>query len=296
MPTRVVRDDDEQQIADLIRLERRLRARLATTNVRGGHDLFTVAATPLTDYPLSVIPVSGTCEVTLNGDELEEGSDYTVDYDLGSATAGVVTVSAGLSVGDVLTARYLQTDWLVARSLPEETDTLPQWLDREGWHASSSPSGWAMASPMTIGKRTAGTWHYSSVACPNLLGLGLADAYSVETVVTAKPTGSVFADPFYYCDWYCGFIESGPTTGVYLETDNSTATLYLARSGSIVLSSSHLEVPAGTTWTPQVGDDIQVIVDFTAATATVYVNGTAATHGSLNFAAETWYTADGSLV
>lgn len=115
MPTRVVVDDDEQQIADLEKAFRRLRARLATTSVYGTHDAFTVAATPETTFQLTYIPVFGTCAMYVNGLEQEEDLDYSVSYD-----TGLVTFDTALTTGDRINFRYLVTDWLIARSLPEE--------------------------------------------------------------------------------------------------------------------------------------------------------------------------------
>lgn len=122
MPSRVVVDDDEQIIADLLKRVRRLETRQTTTRPYGTHDEFTVAATPETEYQLTYIPVSGTCAMYVNGLEQEEGTDYTVDYDTTSGTVGLVTFVTGLTTGDQINFRYLVTDWLVARSLPEETD------------------------------------------------------------------------------------------------------------------------------------------------------------------------------
>jgi hypothetical protein len=132
MPTRVVADDDEQIIADLQEDVRRLRGRLATTAPRGGHDGWTAAATPATTYQLSTIPVSGTCEFVINGHEQREGTDYIVDY-----STGVVTVSASLASGDKLVARYLVTDWLVARTLPEDTGNL--LTEQEAYFETGGP-------------------------------------------------------------------------------------------------------------------------------------------------------------
>lgn len=95
-------------------------ARPSVGQVRGGHDLFVVAGTPLTTYSLTYIPVDGTCELVLNGSKLREDTDYTCDYD-----TGIVTVAASLSGGDDLSARYLKTDWLVARSLPPDVGISP---------------------------------------------------------------------------------------------------------------------------------------------------------------------------
>ena len=132
MPTRVVPDDDEQQIADLEKAFRRLRARLATTSVKGTHDEFTVAATPETEFQLTYIPVFGTCAMYVDstgdgGLEQEEDTDYSVDYD-----TGLVTFDTALTTGDRINFRYLVTDWLIARSLPEE------WADLDGGSGSSS--------------------------------------------------------------------------------------------------------------------------------------------------------------
>jgi hypothetical protein len=112
----VVVDDDEQQIADLLKQVRRLRSRLATTTVRGSHDEFTAAATPATTYQLTYIPVTGTCLMALNGHVQREGTDYSVNY-----ATGIVTVSATQAASDKITFRYLITDWLVARSLLADT-------------------------------------------------------------------------------------------------------------------------------------------------------------------------------
>lgn len=127
MSTRVVVDDDEQQIADLEKAFRRLRARLATTSVKGTHDEFTVAATPETTWQLTYIPVYGTVAMYVDGLEQEEDADYSVDYDTGE-----VTFAVGLTTGDRVNFRYLVTDWLIARSLPEE------WTDIDG--GSSAPT------------------------------------------------------------------------------------------------------------------------------------------------------------
>ena len=126
MDSRIERVSITGDVAAL-RRQRGALARGAQGHVRrwGGKDAFTVAATPASTYPLTCIPVKGTAEVYLNGDELEEGTGYTVDYDTESATAGTLTVSASLAAGDLLTARYLKTDWLVARSLPPEVDPIP---------------------------------------------------------------------------------------------------------------------------------------------------------------------------
>lgn len=120
MATSIVVDDDEQQIADLIKQMRRLRARLTTGQVRGTHDEFTVAATPETTFTLTYIPVDGTCAMFVNGLEQTEDTDYTVDYD-----TAVVTFVTALTTGDEIDFRYLITDWLVARSLPEDTGVGP---------------------------------------------------------------------------------------------------------------------------------------------------------------------------
>lgn len=156
----------------------------------------------------------------------------------------------------------------------------PTLLDREG--CDGAADGWVMASPMTIGRRISGVWTYESVSYPNFIGLGLADAYSVETVVTVQPAGTNK-----FCDWWCARTEANATTGVLMETDNISMTLYLFRRGSVALSSL---LPA----VPVVGDDIQIVVDFLAKTATVMTNGV--TTATLNFSGEPWFTPDGSNV
>ena len=93
--------------------------------VVGTHDDFTVSATPETTWQLTHVPVLGTCAmyVKVPGDtgakEQEEDLDYSCDYDI-----GLVTFDTALTAGHRVNFRYLVTDWLVAESLPESSDSL----------------------------------------------------------------------------------------------------------------------------------------------------------------------------
>lgn len=135
MATPILVDDDEQQIADLIKQMRRLRARLATGEVRGTHDEFTAAGTPETTFQLTYIPVDGTCAMFNDGLEQTEDTDYTVDYD-----TGLVTFVTALTTGDQVDFRYLITDWLIARSLPEETDGISDNFNRADSTTNPNPA------------------------------------------------------------------------------------------------------------------------------------------------------------
>src|SRR3954469_2973128 len=96
MPGRVTGLSESQIIADLRNDRRRQGA--ATTSLQmpqPAKDTFTVATTPATTYTLNAIPYQGSggssLNFSLNGVELIEGVDYTVDY-----TTAVVTVTATL--------------------------------------------------------------------------------------------------------------------------------------------------------------------------------------------------------
>lgn len=76
-------------------------------------DKFTVASSPATTYTLTYLPLAHSMNLSLNGVELVEGTDYTVDN-----ANGIVTVSATLkgtpTPADVLTADYWTTARLIA--------------------------------------------------------------------------------------------------------------------------------------------------------------------------------------
>lgn len=166
MPTRVAVDDDEQQIQDLIKEMRRLRSRLATTAVKGTHDEFTAAATPATTYTLTYIPLSGTCLMALNGHVQREGVDYSVAYD-----TGVVTVSATQASGDKITFRYLVTDWLIARSLPAETDPNGKAIIYNTTTSVTSAT-WTLDAPTKAGAIAVLVLEVGSSSVSSVSGLG----------------------------------------------------------------------------------------------------------------------------
>lgn len=169
MAGRVVVDDDEQQIADLIEDMRRLRSRLATGQVRGTHDEFTAAATPETTYTLTYIPVDGTCAMFKNGLEQTEDTAYTVDYD-----TGVVTFVTAPTTGQQIDFRYLITDWLVARSLPEDTGILADTMTRVDSSTTINPA--SDGGTWTV---DGGTWGITS-------NLGYLDVDSTGTLIDTQ--------------------------------------------------------------------------------------------------------------
>ncbi|HWU21564.1 MAG TPA: hypothetical protein VN088_08565, partial [Nocardioides sp.] len=79
-------------VAELLRSRRGTGAALSAVQVPNpAKDTFTVAATPATTYTLTYLPLEQSVNLSLNGIELLEGTDYTLDY----ATA-IATISADL--------------------------------------------------------------------------------------------------------------------------------------------------------------------------------------------------------
>lgn len=65
------------------------------------YDEWTAAGTPVTTYPLSFIPTVDSIAVYLGGHWLRPSVDYTVN-----SLTGILTVSATLTAGDVISAHY----------------------------------------------------------------------------------------------------------------------------------------------------------------------------------------------
>lgn len=122
MPARVVVDDDEQIIADLLRAHRRHRAAaIAQSPIwlpSNGYDpdVFTLTGSGDDTHTLTYLPL-GLNNVTLNGLNLSYGTDFTVDWD-----TGTITLLAALATDDVLEVWYVTTGELVAATMPPETD------------------------------------------------------------------------------------------------------------------------------------------------------------------------------
>lgn len=237
---------------------------------KSAKDEFPVAATPASTYTLSAIPtrsdLGSSLHLSISGLEQREGTDYTVDY-----TTGIVTLDASivalLATGDVILAEYETTGQLVTTSAKRLVE----------WAGTTGGSGW-VTTDATVGRRLAGVWTYNTIAQEELLDEGIADAYSVESTVLARPVGTL------YFNWKaCTSEWTGPLTGVAIDTDNVTgATLYLYQAGSPVLSTAGFAVPA-------IGDTVKLVTDFTTKVATAYVNGSPVV--TLDFSSATWFSA-----
>ena len=120
MPSRVVVDDDEQIIADLLKVQRRHRATLAAQTpiwLPGptlDPDAFTLTSSTDDTHALTYLPL-GLNGVSLNGIGLSYGSDFTFDW-----TDGVVTLLCDIVAGDTLEVWYVTTGELIAATLPPE--------------------------------------------------------------------------------------------------------------------------------------------------------------------------------
>jgi len=139
---------------------------------------------------------------------------------------------------------------------------------------------WIALDQVTVGWRDSfrNAWHYATVAQARY-DVGVAEALSYEWTVY-QAGGSLGK-------WSCGessFNYFG-TNGIILEMAGSPA-LNLYHRGSVVQSVG--------AFTPAVGDVVKIVTDFVARTSQLFRNG--GLQATLNFAAQTWYTQDGSLL
>lgn len=159
-------------IADLMRAAKRHGSALDVQLPVPRKDTFTVASTPATTYTLSALPISPSINLSLNGLELLEGADYTVNY-----TTAVVTVSATLKgtppPADVLTADYWTTGDLVAGSGTPDSGGFSDNFNR-------ADSATTLGSPWV-------TW--AAAASPNntsVWGISANQAYLTAQVIVSS--------------------------------------------------------------------------------------------------------------
>lgn len=178
MPARVVVDDDEQIIADLLKAHRRRRAAAISQAPiwlpSSGYDpdVFTITGSGDTTHALTYLPL-GLNNVTLNGLGLSYGTDFDVDWDTGE-----LTLLDAPTTDDVLEVWYVTTGELVAATLPPETDGTPlaDTFDRAASSTTINPA--SDAGTWTV---DAGTWGIDS-ATP-------AEGYMVSTTGGATVDG-----------------------------------------------------------------------------------------------------------
>lgn len=285
MTSRVVVDDDEQIIADLMREVRRLSSRHTTTSVRGWHDEFTAAATPATDYPLTYLPDDGTCELALNGEVLKEGTDYTCDYD-----TGLVAVTATQVAGDHLTFRYLITDYLVAASLPE--DTIPP-IGFTGVN-TGRPINVASLSSGSSSAAGDGDWIVQWVMYPNAMTWAIDSPSGWSQL--QKTVGTSITTELWVRQWHTGDPTSWSVTvtGFHANTvqDRSITLVFsgLASAPSIVAAAK--EVSSSPAQTNSITNGAISAADWQVALIGSYPNGI--NTASTTPASSTWTQVSGS--
>lgn len=118
MASRIERVSISGDVADLRKQRSRLTKAVTGSQMpKPAKDLFTVAATPAADYPLTSNPLTsdlGSSLVLSWGPLVQvEGTDYTVDYDTGIVTLDSSIVDL-LTPGDAVYAEYWTTGELVA--------------------------------------------------------------------------------------------------------------------------------------------------------------------------------------
>lgn len=149
-----------------------------------------------------------------------------------------------------------------------------------GLVGGSNPS-WVLASPVTATWRDPlhYDWHTATADTEDVYDLGITDICTFEFTVTAPAA--------IYARWLCGGSnQDNGSSGVALEVSGTgTTTLSLYHAGVLV---SSVNLPRA----PVAGDDVKLATDFGGRTAKAYYNGTL--EATLDFAAESWYTADAS--
>lgn len=240
-------------------------------------DRFVLAADGAQTVDLTYLPTDYSEHVYLNGIEQDEGTDWSRM----NQTLSLLTSMAALT-GDVVEVRYAYASDAPTPAVSTSLAYAGVLLDPE--------LSWDVTRPATVGTRDAGVWTYQDVepAAGSLPYVDIHDAYSTEATITVvAPDGG--DDTHYILELEAAFsdgVNGTEPSGVTLQVNSHSggAALYLRRSGAIVLSAVLPSYPV-------VGDTLKVVTDFSAHTATAYVNGALA--ASIDFSAETWYTPDG---
>ena len=236
-----------------------------------GYDSESLTVDGAQSFALSFLPVEFSEHVYLRGLEQQR----TVDWSRSGQTLSILA-AMDARAGDLFEVYY---EYSAGAPVEQLLMTYAGTVNNDQHGGVPFPSEAFGMTGQTAGRRIAGVW--TTTAIDGLLDEGVADAYSAESTVTAVP-----ADHPVYFNWCaCTGPDIDTVSGVFLQTDNVTITLYLWRQGAVVLSS-----PLGPA--PVVGDDIKIVTDFLTRTATAYKNGTVI--ATLDFSAESWYVAGGA--
>jgi len=226
-------------------------------------DTFTVAASPSTTYTLTYPPLADSLNLSVNGLELEEGVDYTVN-----TVTDVVTISETLKTDDLITADYWTTGALIASAPINDTfdrttgaftstnDTVTsgnaQWTDVSPAGSSFGIDSNQRANSITTG----GGGGSADLSVTASKGTVTVDLYGVYTFAPNAISGVTVLQ------------SSDGQNGITLLYDGNHVTLTINKPAG---SGGDLQVYSGT---PANGSTYELAFDTATTTVTLTVNGT----------------------